>query len=136
MVREDSVCWVNEQGQVECSGSSFGTSDARTRNALAGVHAAFPELGANGIELIARFIELVNAAKIDDKCIGWRAPEIQESVALLLRERPPAMLLYHFSTLPANVLATYYLHVGQPVNAAYITRQYETTKPACKPAAH
>jgi hypothetical protein len=130
---DEGVCYVNEQGQVICSGSSYTEAPASTRSALSDVQALYPALGESALKLIAKFIELVNASQISDPCIGWRAKEIAQSMALLLAPSPPAMLMYHFSQLPANILATYYLHVGQPVNAAYIVREYATTRTACPP---
>jgi hypothetical protein len=84
--------------------------------ASSNVHQAFVdalpqgEWGPNKIKLAARILEVLGASDLPDDIIPRRSGEIVDSTRQLLAPLPPSILLYNYSTQPANVMGAYYLN--------------------------
>lgn len=66
--------------------------------------------GPNKIALAARLLEVLAENDLPDEKIPRRSGEIVDSVKQLLAPLPPSILLYNYSTQPANVMGAYYLN--------------------------
>lgn len=68
------------------------------------------EWGPNKKKLAARILEALGNSDLPDDIIPRRSGEIVDSVKQLLAPVPPSILLYNYSTQPANVMGAYYLN--------------------------
>ena len=66
--------------------------------------------GPNKKELAARLLEVLAQSDLPDDKIPRRSGEIVDSTKQLLAPLPPSILLYNYSTQPANVMGAYYLN--------------------------
>lgn len=88
---------------------------------------ALPEgnWGPNKIKLAVSILAVLGANDLPDERIPRRSGEIVDSVKQLLAPLPPSILLYNYSTQPANVMGAYYLNKADLVQ---MQRMYELFK--------
>ena len=149
------VCWVTAEGNVICdrvlasvecaplamfvasSDSQPTRSTAKAaRSKSANDKAAAREVptlppgkwGPNKIELACRMLETLGASTMPDESIPRRSGEIVDTVKRLLAPVPPSIMLYNYSTQPADVLGAYYLNRGEIVKMQQIFRIFEHPK--------
>lgn len=110
------VCRVTPDGDVICEKGTEPeqpTLDAITRSNLTdALDAAFPGAwGPNKIKLALAILKVLADTELPDSPnIPRRSAPIVDSVFQLLAPIPPAILLYNFSELPANVMGAYFLN--------------------------
>ncbi len=126
------VCRVNPDGEVVCEPVSSGTelpSDAAAQKQVEAVlRHAFPkgEWGPNKVALATRMLQALSESDLPDSPnIPRRAGEIVASIRMLLAPEPPSILLYNYSTQPADVVGAYFQNKAELVR---MQRLYETFK--------
>ncbi|MEP6831794.1 MAG: hypothetical protein ABJB74_00310 [Gemmatimonas sp.] len=135
------VCRVLPDGEVICEkvyGSALFESAVRvakssgglSKKADAKLKEALPpgEWGPNKIKLAARLLEVLGASDLPDEIVPRRAGESVDSVRQMLMAVPPSILLYNYSTLPANVMGAFYLNKGDVVRMQQIFKTFENPK--------
>lgn len=143
------VCWMTPDGNLICervltsaecapiamfvAASDSLSSDAKSvpsKDALkASGSFVFPESwGPNKKELACRILETLNASTMPDDSIPRRSGEIVDSVMRLLAPVPPSIMLYNYSTQPADVVGAYYLNKGDLVKMQQIFKTFEHPK--------
>lgn len=86
--------------------------------------------GPNKTKLAAYLLEVLAQSDLPDDIIPRRGGEIVDSTKQLLAPIPPSILLYNYSTQPANVMGAYYLNKADLVQ---MQRMYEIFKNPKKP---
>lgn len=86
--------------------------------------------GPHKKKLAAMIMQVLNESELPDDIIPRRGGEIVDSVKQLLAPLPPSILLYNYSTQPANVMGAYYLNKADLVQ---MQRMYELFKNPKKP---
>lgn len=130
------VCRITPDGEVVCEPVNPETPEFEQRSAVRrakhGADALLRELvpegqwGPNKVDLALRILEVLGESTLPDTPnIPRRSGEIVDSVRLLLAHDPPSMLLYNYSTLPADIVGAYYLNRGELVQ---MQRLYDTFK--------
>lgn len=117
------VCRVMPDGNVVCESVStscpspiaammISAEPGTSRNVRPDFAASLPQgnWGPNKIALAARLLEVLAENDLPDERIPRRSGEIVDSVKQLLAPLPPSILLYNYSTQPANVMGAYYLN--------------------------
>lgn len=117
-----NVCKVRPDGEIVCDDErSFViaplTSEARAAFEQS-ISTLFPGTwGPNKIDLALRLFTLLGSSPLPDANVGARAKHVLGSVDYLLAtvngtstpEEPPSILLFDFSTLPAQALGPWVL---------------------------
>lgn len=83
------------------------------------------------VALIAALIKEVLDSPLSPDCIATRTTDVVQSAHILLDMKPPAMIMYKYSTLPGNILGTYYVNQSDYATARMVFNMYDTAKPAC-----
>ena len=129
-----ACCHVTPQGEVVCD-------DIIVRDPVPIAEAIGLALQTKGVDvprekllLIARLALEVLASPLDDACIGWRADDAVGSVNQILAQDAPLMLLFKYSTLPANIMATYFDNKGDFIQLQKVLQEWSKTRSACPPA--
>ena len=135
------VCRVMPDGEVICERVFESTQpDDQVHVAMSvgelspKVDAKFEELlpngawGPNKTKLAQRLLEVLAASDLPDDKIPRRAGESVDSVRQLLMPLPPSILLYNYSTLPANVMGAFYLNRGDLVRMQQVFKTFEHPK--------
>ena len=143
------VCYVTPEGEVVCedvmrSASQdalrsthrglarvIDASDGVSDNASPALKSALPAgtWGPNKIKLAQRILEVLASSDLpDDSGVPRRAGEIVDSVKHLLGSVPPSILLYNYSTQPANVMGAYYQNKGDLVRMQQVFKTFEHPK--------
>ncbi len=138
---EGIVCRVLPDGEVICekvygSASFEGavrvakSSGGRSKKANAKLKDVLPPgaWGENKIKLAARLLEVLGASDLPDAQIPRRSGECVDSVRQLLAPLPPSILLYNYSTLPANIMGAFYLNKADLVRMQQIFKTFENPK--------
>ena len=134
------VCRVMPDGEVVCD-KVFETSptvamavasdkDGLSENPTTALAKVLPEgeWGPNKIQLALRCLEVIGASNLPDARVPARAGEIVDSIKQLLAPLPPSILLYNYSTPPANVMGAYYLNRGDVVSMQQVFKIFENPK--------
>lgn len=143
------VCWVTADGNVICNNvfmsadctpplamfvasSDSASAESKkqpTREGASDSSFVFPESwGPNKKELACRLLEALNDSKLPDETIPRRAGEIVDTTMRLLAPLPPSIMLYNYSTQPADVLGAYYLNKGDLVKMQQMFKLFEHPK--------
>ncbi|MBC8088836.1 MAG: hypothetical protein H7Z40_16345 [Phycisphaerae bacterium] len=142
------VCWMTPDGNVICdrvlqavecaplamfvASSDSESPDAKSRTSNQGSpnqSFVFPESwGPNKQELACRILEVLNLSTMPDESIPRRSGEIVDTVKRLLAPVPPSIMLYNYSTQPADVLGAYYLNKGDLVKMQQMFKIFEHPK--------
>lgn len=142
------VCWMTPDGNIVCervlltadcpplamsiAASDSASGDAKSGSPTKGAESerfVFPESwGPNKKELACRILEALNDSTMPDDSIPRRAGEIVDTVQRLLAPVPPSIMLYNYSTQPADVLGAYYLNKGELVKMQQIFKIFEHPK--------
>jgi hypothetical protein len=142
------VCWVTPDGNVICEKVlmseecpplamfvAASDSDSRRAKSKPGKKAAptepslFPDdWGPNKKELACRILDALNTAQLPDELVPRRSGEIVDTVIRLMAPKPPSIMLYNYSTQPADVLGAYYLNKGDLVRMQQIFKIFEHPK--------
>lgn len=135
------VCRVTAEGEVicdkvlSCTGQSAmirvaDSSDGLSESADTRFKALVPagEWGPNKIKLALRILEVLGASDLPEENIPRRSGEIVDSCRQLLAPVPPSILLYNYSTLPANVMGAYFLNKADLVRMQQMFQTFEHPK--------
>lgn len=135
------VCWMTAEGEVVCErvfegGSSSGSvrvaessvglsdkGDSKFKNVL-----PKGNWGPNKIQLARRLLEVLAASQLPDENIPRRSGESVDAVRQLLTPVPPSILLFNYSTLPANVMGAYFLNKADLVRMQEMFKTFEHPK--------
>ncbi|MGV3709710.1 MAG: hypothetical protein ACO1Q7_12815 [Gemmatimonas sp.] len=135
------VCRVTPEGEVICekvlesstldghvhvaksAGGLSKKTDAKLKDAL-----PKGKWGPNKIRLAARLLEELAKSDLPDDRIPRRSGEIVDSAKQLLAPEPPSILLYNYSTLPANVMGAYFLNKADLVRMQQMFKTFEHPK--------
>lgn len=127
------VCRVTPDGEVICEPATMQADMQPSAEAQAGletlIKAAYDSgnWGPNKIELALRILEVLNASTLpDEPNIPRRSGEIVDTVKLLLAKTPPSIVLYNYSTQPADVVGAYFLNKAQLVNMQHLYKLFAT----------
>lgn len=89
----------------------------------------FPaDWGPNKKELACRILEVLNNSTMPDESIPRRSGEIVDTVQRLLAPVPPSIMLYNYSTQPADVVGAYYLNKGDLVKMQQLFKTFSNPK--------
>lgn len=126
------VCRVTPQGDVICEPVAVLTAvvaDPKARQSLSdSIEAAFPGCawGPNKFLLAMNILDVLCKSKLPDTPnIPRRSGEIVNTVGMLMEAEPPSVLLYTYSTLPADVVGAFFLNKADLVK---MQRLYDTFK--------
>lgn len=126
------ICRVTADGEVICEPivpPGQTAIDAATQKQFeATLRQAFPkaEWGPNKLKLALALLETLSKSTLpDDPNIPRRSGEIVDSVKLLLDKQPPSIILYNYSSQPADVVGAYFLNKAELVS---MQRLFETFK--------
>ena len=135
------VCWMTVEGEVICERVFEGSSTpepvglAKSSGGLSDkADAEFQEhlpkgnWGPNKVKLARRLLEVLAASDLPDDKISRRAGESVDSVRQLLAPVPPSILLFNYSTLPANVMGAYFLNKADLVRMQQMFKTFEHPK--------
>ncbi len=135
------VCRVTADGEVICetvpgpSGTQMRSliDPAMLQQAADFVKAASPDgtWGPNKIKLLVGIIEALGKSTLpDEPNIPRRAGEIIQSIKFLLDKQPPSILLYNYSTQPADVVGAYFLNKAELVRMQRLYETFKSPKPS------
>lgn len=131
------VCRVTPEGDVVCEPVNVGqptmTDPDSQKRIEATLRQAFPksEWGPNKIKLALALLEtLAESTLPDEPHIPRRAGEIVESTKMLLAKTPPSILLYNYSSQPADVIGAYFLNKTELVRMQRLYDTFRDPKPA------
>jgi hypothetical protein len=83
--------------------------------------------GPNKVQLALSILEVLNDSRLpDEPNIPRRSGEIVDTVKLLLAKTPPSIVLYNYSTQPADVVGAYFLNKAQLVNMQQLYKEFAT----------
>lgn len=144
------VCWMTPEGNLVCEKVMEASEDCAPPLAMfvaksdapakkgsktkpgkgAAIGATvFPESwGPNKKELACRILEVLNNSSMPDDSIPRRSGEIVDTTMRLLAPVPPSIMLYNYSTQPADVLGAYYLNKGDLVKMQQLFKTFEHPK--------
>jgi len=94
---------------------------------------AFPnaDWGPNKLKLALALLEtLAESTLPDTPHIPRRAGEIVESTKMLLAKTPPSILLYNYSSQPADVIGAYFLNKTELVRMQRLYDTFKDPKPS------
>lgn len=132
---EPIVCYVNAAGEFVCEPSSETVeviTDAATRQQLEkSIAGAFRdgEWGENKLKLALNFLSMLGKARIPDADIPRRAGDVVDAGKYLLSKDPPSILLFNYSSQPANVVGAYYLNKADLVQMQRLFDQFKDPAP-------
>ena len=66
----------------------------------------------------------------DDPNIPRRAGEIVQSIKFLLDKEPPSILLYNYSTQPADIIGAFFLNKAELVRMQRLFDTFKSPKPS------
>ncbi|MCC6431502.1 MAG: hypothetical protein IT354_11375 [Gemmatimonadaceae bacterium] len=131
------VCRVTPEGDVVCEPVNVGqptmTDPDSQKQIEATLRQAFPkgEWGPNKLKLALALLEtLAESTLPDEPHIPRRAGEIVESTKMLLAKTPPSILLYNYSSQPADVIGAYFLNKTELVRMQRLYDTFRDPKPA------
>jgi hypothetical protein len=131
------VCRVTPEGDVVCEPVNVGqptmTDPDSQKRIEATLRQAFPksEWGPNKLKLALALLEtLAESTLPDEPHIPRRAGEIVESTKMLLAKTPPSILLYNYSSQPADVIGAYFLNKTELVRMQRLYDTFRDPKPA------
>ena len=131
------VCRVTPEGEVICDPVSPGTDlaidPAVQKQAEAAFRAMYPkgDWGPNKIRLALRVLAVLSESTLpDEPNIPRRSGEIVDSVRLLLDKQPPSILLYNYSSQPADILGAYFLNKAELVRMQRLYETFKTPSPS------
>ncbi|MBP6775480.1 MAG: hypothetical protein KA154_21005, partial [Gemmatimonadaceae bacterium] len=85
----------------------------------------------NKLKLALALLEtLAESTLPDEPHIPRRAGEIVESTKMLLAKTPPSILLYNYSSQPADVIGAYFLNKTELVRMQRLYDTFRDPKPA------
>jgi len=115
---------------VAASDSPLGNGKSKaSKEDASGESFVFPESwGPNKKELACRILEVLTNTSMPDESIPRRSGEIVDTVQRLLAPVPPSIMLYNYSTQPADVLGAYYLNKGELVKMQQLFKIFEHPK--------
>lgn len=126
------ICRVTADGEVVCEpviGPTQTTLDAETQKQVEStLRHAFPkgDWGPNKLKLALALLDTLSKTTLpDDPNIPRRSGEIVDSVKMLLDKQPPSIILYNYSSQPADVVGAYFLNKAELVS---MQRLFETFK--------
>lgn len=127
------VCHLTPDGEIVCEPATLADDTPSSPSARKGLQALVKTAydvdnwGPNKLQLALAILEVLNASKLPDAPnIPRRAGEIVDTVKLLLEKDPPSMVLYNYSTLPADVVGAYFFNKAQLVNMQTLYREFAT----------
>lgn len=132
---EPMVCIIDERGELVCSPSSDTVeviSDASTRQQLEkSIAGAFRdgEWGENKLKLALNFLSMLAKARIADADIPRRSGDVVDAGRYLLSKEPPSIMLFNYSSQPANVVGAYYLNKADLVQMQRLFDQFKDPAP-------
>ena len=131
------VCRVTPDGEVVCEpvnpGGDSPADPAMQKQVEATLRQAFPksEWGPNKVALAIRILETLGQSSLpDDPNIPRRAGEIVASVELLLGKQPPSILLFNYSTQPADVVGAWLQNKAELVRMQRLYEAFKSPTPA------
>ena len=86
------------------------------------------EWGPNKIALARRLLEIIGESNLPDDKVTRRSGECVDAVRQLLTPIPPSILLFNYSTQPANVMGAYYLNKADVVRMQEIFQIFQHPK--------
>lgn len=127
------VCHLTSEGEVVCTPASLSDDTPPRPAAHKGLRALLKAAyhldnwGPNKLQLALAVLEVLDTSTLpDEPNIPRRAGEIVDTVKLLLQKDPPSMVLYNYSTLPADVVGAYFLNKAQLVNMQTLYKEFAT----------
>ena len=135
------VCRVTADGEVICDPVT-GPASSRMRalidpamlqQAADFVKAASPDgsWGPNKIKLLLGIIEALGKSTLpDEPNIPRRSGEIIQSMKFLLDKQPPSILLYNYSTQPADVVGAFFQNKADLVRMQKLYDTFKSPKPS------
>lgn len=131
------VCRVTPDGEVICDpvnpGGEASVDPGVQKQVEASLRQAFPkaEWGPNKLALAVRLLETLGKSSLpDEPNIPRRAGEIVASVELLLGKQPPSILLFNYSTQPADVVGAWLQNKAELVQMQRLYDNFKKPTPA------
>ena len=146
------VCRVTPEGEVICdpvTGPEASIADATSRRRggakqkkatalasqkkvaeLVGEVSADGNWGPNKIKLLIGIIQALGESTLpDEPNIPRRSGEIIQAMKFLLDKQPPSILLFNYSTQPADVVGAYFLNKADLVRMQKLYDTFKSPKP-------
>jgi hypothetical protein len=130
------VCRVTPEGEVICdpvTGPEASLVDpARQKQVEEFVRAvsADGEWGPNKIKLLMGIIQALGQSKLpDEPNIPRRSGEIIQAMKFLLDKDPPSILLFNYSTQPADVVGAFFQNKAELVRMQKLFDTFKSPKP-------
>lgn len=127
------ICRVTPDGEVICVPATIPTEMSFSPEAQRGLEALVKTAyhganwGPNKLLLALGILEALNASTLpDEPNIPRRSGEIVDTVKLLLGKTPPSIVLYNYSTQPADVVGAYFLNKAQLMSMNQLCKQFAT----------
>lgn len=127
------VCRVTPDGDVVCEPATMQEDMQPRPEAQKGLEALLKTAydganwGPNKVQLALSILEVLNDSRLpDEPNIPRRSGEIVDTVKLLLAKTPPSIVLYNYSTQPADVVGAYFLNKAQLVNMQQLYKEFAT----------
>ena len=130
------VCRVTPEGEVICdpvTGPEASLVDpTRQKQVEEFVRAASPdgEWGPNKIQLLMGIIQALGQSTLpDEPNIPRRSGEIIQAMKFLLDKQPPSILLFNYSTQPADVVGAFFQNKADLVRMQKLFKTFKSPKP-------
>ena len=131
------VCRVTAEGEVVCDpviGPEGPSMDAARQKQAAEFVKAIGADGTWGVNKLILLVAITDAlAKStlpDSPNIPRRSGEIVQSIKFLLDKQPPSILLYNYSTQPADVVGAFFLNKAELVSMQKLYDVFKSPKPS------
>ena len=131
------VCRVTPEGEVICdpvTGPEASLVDpSRQKQVEDFVRAASPdgEWGPNKIKLLMGIIQALGQSTLpDEPNIPRRSGEIIQAMKFLLDKQPPSILLFNYSTQPADVVGAFFQNKADLVRMQKLFNTFKSPKPS------
>ena len=131
------VCRVTAEGEVICDpvvppeGASL-VDGTRQKQVEEFVRAVSPDgnWGPNKLKLLVGIIQALGQSTLpDEPNIPRRSGEIIQSMKFLLDKDPPSILLFNYSTQPADVVGAYFHNKAELVRMQKLYDTFKAPKP-------
>lgn len=130
------VCRVTPDGEVICdpvTGPEASMVDPATQKeveAFARSVSADGEWGPNKLNLLIGIIQALGASQLpDEPNIPRRSGEIIQAMKFLLDKDPPSILLFNYSTQPADVVGAFFQNKAELVRMQRLFETFKSPKP-------
>jgi hypothetical protein len=130
------VCRVTADGEVICDPVTGpeGLSKSRAAQKQAAdfvkAFAGDGNWGPNKIKLLMAIVDVLGKSTLPDTPnIPRRAGEIVQTIRFLLDKEPPSIVLYNYSTQPADVVGAFFLNKAELVSMQKLFDTFKSPKP-------